>query len=81
MAGAAVSITEYKLVAGVGLFAVETVDAEVVGIGEAAPVPRIGNPVFPDFVRDCGGILAEELCYFTEGLPFIKGLFNKNTVV
>jgi len=81
MTGTTVSITENKLVAGVRLFAAETVDTEVVGIVEAAAVPGIGNPVFPDFVRDSGRILAQELCYFTEGLALIKGLFNKNTVI
>lgn len=81
MAGAAVSIAEDELVAGVRLFAVETVDTKVVGVGEAAPVPCIGGPVFPDFVRDCGGVLAQVFCYFTEGLPLIQGLFDKNAVI
>ncbi len=71
MAGAAVSIAEDELAAGVRLFAVETVDTKVVGVGEAASVPCIGGPVFPDIVRDSGRILAQELCYFTEGLPLI----------
>ncbi len=81
MTRAAVSIAEDELAAGVGLFAVETVDTKVVGVGEAAPVPSIGGPVFPDLVRDCGGILAQVFCYFTEGLPLIQGLFDKNAVI
>lgn len=80
-AGTAVSIAENEFVAGVGLFAVETVDTKVVGIGEAAPVPCVCDPVLPNFIRDSGRILAQVLCYFTEGHPFILGLFNKNAVI
>ncbi len=40
----------------------------------------IGSPVFSDLVRDCGRVLAQELCYFT-GLPLIQGLFDKNAVI
>lgn len=81
MTGAVVSIAEDELVVGVRLFAAETVDTKVVGVGEAVPVPCIGGPVFPDLVRDCGGILAQVFCYFTEGLPLIQGLFDKNAVI
>lgn len=81
MTRAAVSVTDDELAAGVRLFAAETADTKVVGVGEAAPVPCIGSPVFPGLVRDCGGVLAQVLCYFAEGLPLIQGLFalvNKN---
>ncbi len=81
MAGTAVSTAEDEFAAGVRLSAVETVDAKVVGVGEAAPVPCIGSPVFPDLVRDCGGILAQVFCYFTEGFSLIQGLFDKKAVI
>ncbi len=81
MAGAAVSIAEDELVAGFCISAVETVDTKVVGVGEVALVPCIGSPVFPDLVRDSGGILAQVFCYFTEGLPLIQGLFDKKAVI
>ncbi len=81
MAGTTVSVTDDEFVAGVGLFAVETVDTKVIGISEAAPVPCIGGSVFKDFIRDCGRVFAQVLCYFTEGHSLIQGLFNKNAVI
>jgi len=81
MAGTAVSIAEDEFFAGVRPFAVETVNTKVVRVGEAAPVPCIGSSVFPDLVRDRGGILAQIFSYFTEGLSLIQGLFDENAVI
>ena len=41
MTGAAVSVTDDELAAGIRFFTAEPVDAEVIGIGKTAPVPCV----------------------------------------
>lgn len=45
MTGTAQGIAEYDLVTGISFLTAEPVDAEVIGIVEAAPVPGILNAV------------------------------------
>ena len=75
--GAAMDVAQGQFFAGIGFFAAEPVDTEVIGISKATPVPSVYGAVLPDFIRDGGGILAEISGYFTEGFSFIQGLFDK----
>ena len=61
VAGPAESVADEELVAGIGPFAGEAVDTEVVWIGEGTPVPRVEGPVQFDLLRYGGRILAKVL--------------------
>lgn len=77
MAGAAVSIAEDELVAGVRFFTTEPVDAKVIRIGKTAPVPCVCDPVLPHFIRDSGRILAQIFGNLPERLSIVERLFNE----
>lgn len=52
MAGTAEGIAEENLSAGIGLFAAEAVDAEVMRVVKTAFIPCVGGSVFEDFIRN-----------------------------
>lgn len=78
--GAAESIADDHLTAGIGLFAMVAVDTEVIGVNKAASVPGINNSVFPDFLGDRGRIFAEETSDLAKRLMIVESLFNVFTV-
>ena len=80
-AGGALHAAEDDLAADVGLPAVITVDAEVVGIVEGALVVPVGEAVGPDFLGDGGRILAQEPCDILERSSLIQFIFNVDTVI
>ena len=60
--GAACLITDDQLVTGIGFFAPETMDAEVIGVVKTPSVPGVDLSVPNDLLRDRSRILAELSC-------------------
>lgn len=68
---------EDDLLAGIGLFAVIPVYAEVVCIVEGAFMVPVGKPVVFDFPGDGGRILAQIAGDLLEGTSFVQRVFNE----
>ena len=73
---AAVSGAGKDLFAGICFPAAEPVDTEVKGIVETAFLPRIGDPVAKDLIRNGRRILAQIFGNGTKGSAFIQCLLN-----
>ena len=79
--GAAEVVTDDQLIADIGSFTAEAMDAEVVGIVERTSVPRVERPVPADFFGDGGRILAEIFGDILERLTLVQRLLNELPVI
>ena len=55
-------------------------DAEVIGVVEAAAIPGVNSPVFPNLPGDGRRVFAEVSGDLTEGSAFVEGLFDELAV-
>ena len=81
MAGTARGIADDDLVAGIHLFTTKAVDAEVIRVVEASPVPDVDTPVKADLFGDRGRILAEEAGNIPEGQAGIEAVLDVEPVM
>ena len=81
MTGVAEVVTDDQLIADIGSFTAEAMDAEVVGVVERTFVPGVERPVPADFFGDGGGILAEIFGDILERLTLVQSLLNEPPVI